>query len=101
MKGLILTFLLVFGFVGTSISQLPTWVDDIAPMMHDHCARCHHEGGAGCMTVVRDSGGKFVWSGTLDSEVSKVSVEGWASGMYSVEVLEVDGARFRSSLIVE
>jgi len=27
--------------------QLPTWVDDIAPIMHTHCARCHHNGGAG------------------------------------------------------
>ncbi|MGB2423133.1 MAG: c-type cytochrome, partial [Flavobacteriales bacterium] len=28
-------------------AQLPTWVDDIAPIVHTHCARCHHNGGAG------------------------------------------------------
>ena len=28
-------------------AQLPTWVDDIAPMVHSHCAHCHHNGGAG------------------------------------------------------
>ena len=30
-----------------SWGQLTTWVDDIAPMVHTHCARCHHTGGAG------------------------------------------------------
>ena len=28
-------------------AQLPTWVDDIAPLVHSHCAHCHHNGGAG------------------------------------------------------
>lgn len=26
---------------------LPTWVDDVAPIVHTHCARCHHNGGPG------------------------------------------------------
>ena len=32
---------------GVALGQLPTWVDDIAPIVHTHCARCHHNGGAG------------------------------------------------------
>ena len=33
------------GLVGHA--QLPTWVDDIAPIVHTHCAQCHHNGGPG------------------------------------------------------
>ena len=43
LKAFFVTMLL--GFQGWA--QLPTWVDDIAPLVHDHCAKCHHEGGAG------------------------------------------------------
>ncbi|MBM55789.1 MAG: hypothetical protein CMB32_04445 [Euryarchaeota archaeon] len=43
LKAFFVTMLL--GFQGWT--QLPTWVDDIAPLVHDHCAKCHHEGGAG------------------------------------------------------
>ena len=31
---------------------LPTWVDDIAPIVHTHCAHCHHNGGAGPFPLV-------------------------------------------------
>ena len=54
------------------------------------------------MAVVRDGGGKFVWSGLLESESSTINVSDWASGLYTVEVLdESSNKRFRSSLIVE
>jgi len=31
----------------TAQAQFPTWVDDVAPIVHTHCARCHHNGGPG------------------------------------------------------
>ena len=34
-------------WTATVHAQLPTWVDDIAPLVHSHCAHCHHNGGAG------------------------------------------------------
>ena len=44
-------FLCLWGLVlGTGLvghAQLPTWVDDIAPIVHTHCAQCHHNGGPG------------------------------------------------------
>ena len=39
----------------TALAQgqtLPTWVDDIAPIVHTHCAHCHHNGGAGPFPLV-------------------------------------------------
>ena len=54
MKGLRLTFAIfsIFALGQTAYTQLPTWVDDIAPLMHDHCARCHHVGGSGPMSLL-------------------------------------------------
>lgn len=40
---------MLLGFQGWA--QLPTWVDDIAPLVHDHCAKCHHECGEGQYTI--------------------------------------------------
>lgn len=45
-------FLLAFSGVIQVSAQLPTWVDDIAPLIHDHCSRCHHVGGAGPFPLI-------------------------------------------------
>ena len=45
-------FLLAFSSVFQVSAQLPTWVDDIAPLIHDHCSRCHHVGGAGPFPLI-------------------------------------------------
>ena len=42
-----LTLGLVWAELAQAQSLLPTWVDDIAPIVHTHCAHCHHNGGAG------------------------------------------------------
>lgn len=43
----VMSSLLVGMWMLAAEAQLPTWVDDIAPLVHDHCAHCHHNGGAG------------------------------------------------------
>ncbi len=35
-----------------ALGQWPTWVEDIAPLVHDHCAQCHHTGGPGPFSLV-------------------------------------------------
>ena len=44
---------LVVGLISSTRAQsLPTWVDDIAPIVHTHCAHCHHNGGAGPFPLI-------------------------------------------------
>ena len=44
---------LVVGLISfTRAQSLPTWVDDIAPIVHTHCAHCHHNGGAGPFPLI-------------------------------------------------
>ena len=49
---------------------LPTWVDDIAPIVHTHCAHCHHNGGAGPFPLVTYEDLVF---GTIEEEVDRVT----------------------------
>ena len=44
---------LAVGLMSSAWGQsLPTWVDDIAPIVHTHCAHCHHNGGAGPFPLI-------------------------------------------------
>lgn len=153
------------GLISGASAQLPTWVDDIAPLIHDHCSRWHHVGGAGpfpllsyedaffnaseafhamqdgdedlvfevidgvnqvrepsntelnispnptssnfnidghsvSRAVIRDGSGRFVWSRVLNGSQSNIQTEGWASGIYSIEVND-GSTRITRQIIVE
>ncbi len=44
MKKLLPTIIIVLFFIQISNSQIPTWSDDIAPLIYKNCAVCHHNG---------------------------------------------------------
>jgi len=52
MKVVVLAILMAGMAPLVALGQWPTWVEDIAPLVHDHCAQCHHAGGPGPFSLV-------------------------------------------------
>jgi hypothetical protein len=47
-----LNFTLLLLIVLPSFASAQTWNQDIAPIIYDHCGKCHHDGGIGPMSLV-------------------------------------------------
>ena len=68
---------------------LPTWVDDIAPIVHTHCAHCHHNGGAGPFPLVTYE--DVFFTANVDVHVIQDGeMPPWPAGTYVMQVGGID-----------
>src|SRR4051812_18188676 len=45
MKKVLLAFCLALYILPSAFAQVPTWSQDIAPILYANCTKCHHAGG--------------------------------------------------------
>ncbi len=80
MKRVLLLSMLLLATKLTS-AQTPVWSTDIAPILYNKCASCHHSGGIAPFELVSYSEA-YSHSGTIESQVSTGKMPPWPPDPY-------------------
>lgn len=78
-EGVVLSAVLMVLFAGSLVAAAPTFANDIAPLVRDHCLQCHGHGGIGSPIEFTSYEDVRSWAKAMSNAIGSRSMPPWSA----------------------